>query len=542
VANEEGGAAADATPWWRDGVLYQIYPRSFASSTRGPSGDLEGVVERLDHLHWLGVDGIWLNPTMPSPNDDWGYDVADYYGVHPDFGDLEALERLVAEARRRAIHVILDLVPNHTSDRHAWFVESRASRDAERREWYVWADGRPDGGPPNNWRSVFGGGPGWQLDEASGQWYLHNFLPSMPDLNWWSDEVRDEFDRILRFWFDRGIAGFRIDVAHALVKDSELRDNPPADESDPEHVRRVGQRSVYNMNRPEGHDVLKRWRAVTQAYDSRPILIGETYVFDLEALARFYGSGEDELHLAFNLPFATSPFEVGRLREVVERTEALLPERSWPVWTASNHDIGRFPSRWCDGQRDLVRCALLLLLTLRGTPLLYYGDEIGMEDVPIPRERLRDPVGIESWPKDRGRDGCRTPMQWSGEPGAGFSAPGVEPWLPIGEARACNVADQRDDPTSELALCRDLIALRRRVADLRRGAYGRLEAPRGAWAFARGDGHAVALNTSASEVSVPGLDGSILIGTRRERDGERVRAALALGPGEAVVVERQPGA
>ncbi len=532
------GGQGRGTPWWRDGIVYQIYPRSFASSARSGSGDLAGVVERLDHLAWLGVDGIWLNPTMPSPNADWGYDVADYCGVHPDFGDLAALDRLVAEAGRRGMRVLLDLVPNHSSDRHPWFEESRASPGSPRRGWYVWADGQAPGRPPNNWRSVFDGGPAWTLDDRSGQWYLHNFLESMPDLDWWCDEVRDAFDGILRFWFDRGVAGVRIDVAHGIVKDRLLRDNPPAGEADPPHVRAAGQRPVYNMNRPEGHDVLRRWRALADAHPGSPVLVGETHVFDLERLAGFYGNGDDELHLAFNFPFIAAPFEAAALADVVERTEALLPAAAWPAWTGSNHDVGRFPSRWCGGEEARIRCALLLLLTLRGTPFLYYGDEIGMADVDVPRERLRDPVGVRGWPKTRGRDGCRTPMQWTGEPGAGFAADGREPWLPLGANGERNVADQRRDPGSTLHLCRDLIAQRRRLVDLRRGAYRRLPAPDGAWAYARGERCAVALNLSDGAVTVEGLHGALLVATRRERDGEALSGSLRLGPAEGALIER----
>src|SRR5918996_1230574 len=263
-AAEPGGAGAP--PWWRDGVLYQIYPRSFADSTGNGNGDLRGVIEHLDHLAWLGVDGIWLGPINPSPDADWGYDVSDYTAVDPDFGDLADLDRLVSEAGARGIRVILDLVPNHTSDRHAWFAEARSDRSAERRDWYVWADGKADGSPPNNWRSSFGG-PAWTWEERTGQYYLHNFLPEQPDLNWWNEDVAGAFDDILRFWFDRGIAGFRIDVANGLVKDRDLRDNPVTTDEDHPQVRAIGLRPVYNMNQAEVHDVYRRWWAPAQPVD-----------------------------------------------------------------------------------------------------------------------------------------------------------------------------------------------------------------------------------------------------------------------------------
>ncbi len=520
--------------WWRSGVLYEIYPRSFADSDGDGVGDLQGVLDHLDHLSWLGVDGIWLNPTMPSPNADWGYDVSDYRSVDPSLGDLDTLDRLVAEAGARGIRVLLDLVPNHTSDRHPWFVESRSSRQSPRRDWYVWAEAREDGSAPNNWVSAFGG-PAWTWDERTGQYFLHNFLAEQPDLNWWNEGVREAFDEILRFWLGRGIAGFRIDVANGIVKDDELRDNPPVTDDDHPTIRALGLRPVHNMNRPEVHEVLRRWRGVAHEQDPPGVLVGETWIPDLHAVMHFYGAGRDELDLAFNFEFVFA--ELGsELRAIVEETEVSLPPGAWPVWTGSNHDVGRLATRWCDGDERKVRTALLVLLTLRGTPFLYAGDEIGMPDVVVPRERLRDPVGVRGWPGEQGRDRCRTPMQWTGARGAGFTPPGVEPWLPIGDAAACNVADQRADSGSVLHLCRDLIALRRTRADLRVGAYEAIEAPDAAWAWRRGERTVVAANPSDRPAEVPLAPGEVLIGTRRERDGELVGGATRLDPWEALVV------
>jgi alpha-glucosidase len=526
---------AGASSWWRAGVLYQIYPRSFADATGDGHGDLRGVIEHLDHLSWLGVDGIWLNPVNPSPQADWGYDVAGYTDVDPSFGTLEDLDRLVAEAGDRGIRVLMDLVPNHTSDRHPWFVDARSSRSAAHRDWYVWADGAPDGSPPNNWRSSFGG-PAWTWDETTGQYYLHNFLPEQPDLNWWNPDVAEAFEGILRFWLDRGVSGFRIDVAHALVKDRDLRDDTPALETDHPSIRRHGLRSDFSMNRPETHDVLRRWRAIADTY--RGVLLGETWVLDLEALARFYGTGEDELHLALNVPFVFSTPGT-EMREIVERTEALVPEAAWPLWNGSNHDAGRFATRWCDGDDRRTRAAMLALLTLRGTPLLYYGDEIGMRNVPVPPERLRDPVGLRHWPDDPGRDGGRSPMQWTR--GGGFTRPGVEPWLPMGDAATRNVADQREDPDSILLLCRDLIALRRDREDLRSGPYRTVEAPEGAWAWRRGSSTVVALNHGEAPISVPLGPATVLLGTDRSRAGERIEGAVRLDPWDALVLEEGNG-
>ncbi len=524
--------------WWRSGVLYQIYPRSFADSDGDGNGDLQGIIDHLDHLAWLGVDGIWLNPIGPSPNADWGYDVADYTAVHPDFGDLDALDRLVARAGDRGIRVILDLVPNHTSDRHPWFLDARSSRTARYRDRYVWADARPDGSPPNNWVSVFGGSA-WTWDEATKQYYLHNFLPEQPDLNWWNEEVRSAFDDILRFWFDRGISGFRIDVAHGLVKDIQLRDNPIATVDDDDRSRALGQRHEFNMNRPEVHDILRRWRAIADTYDHDPILLGETWVPDLTALMRFYGDGSDELHLALNVPFVLA--ELGpQMRAIVGQEEAAIPGPAWPTWTGSNHDAGRFPTRWCEGDDRRIRAALMVLLTLRGTPVLYYGDEVGMPEVQVSRDRIRDPVGIRGWPDDPGRDRARTPMPWTNDPPGGFTRPGVDPWLPAGGQTSPNVAGQRDDPGSVLRFTRDLISLRRARADLRVGSYTAIDAPEGIWAWRRGDLTVVAMNHTTSAVEMPIGEGEVLLSTRRDREGARLADRLRLEPWEAQVISQQP--
>ena len=369
--------------WWRDGVLYQIYPRSFGDSNGDGIGDLRGIVDRLDHLEWLGIDGIWLNPTMPSPNEDWGYDVADYCAVHPDLGTLDDLDALVAEAGRRGIRVLLDLVPNHTSDRHAWFQDALSGR---RRDFYVWADPGPGGGPPNNWLSNFGG-PAWTLDDRSGQYYLHNFLPTQPDLNWWSEDVREAFDDVLRFWYERGVAGFRIDVCHAIVKDRELRDDPAATPDDHPKVRERGTRQVFSMNRPEVHDVLKRWRRVSEP---DRVLVGETYVLDVDQLVPYYGTGEDQLHLAFNFLFVHAALDADELRPVVEAIEAKLPAGAWPVWTGSNHDAGRLASRWAGGRR--------------GEGARGAADAAGAARHAVPLLRRRDrPAGCRARPGRRAR-------------------------------------------------------------------------------------------------------------------------------------------
>jgi alpha-glucosidase len=524
-----------AVPWWEPSVLYQIYPRSFADSDGDGIGDLRGVIDHLDHLAWLGVDGIWLSPITRSPNADWGYDVSDYCDVAPEYGTLADVDELVTVARSHGIRVLLDLVPNHTSDRHRWFEESRRSRDDPRRAWYVWADPASDGGPPNNWVSTFGG-PAWTFDEPSGQWYLHNFLPAQPDLNWWHPPVADAFDEILRFWWDRGVAGFRIDVCNMIVKDALLRDNPPADDDDPWIMQMFGQRPVYNSDRPEVHDVLRRWRRLSSTYDPPRLLLGETNVEKLETLATFYGSGDDEIHLGFNFPFIEAPLEADALRSIVERTEELLPQGSWPVWTGSNHDVSRLATRWCDGDPTKVRLALLMLLGLRGTVVLYQGDEIGLTDGAIERHQVLDPVGERFWPAYRGRDPERTPMPWNDGPGAGFTAPGVTPWLPLPVTDASPVAVQRDDPGSVLQFVRAVIALRRRTPALTAGDYRTVAAPPGVWAWRRGEDVVVVLNLSGDPATVEGVAGRVALSTRGDEGPGRSDGLLPLRPWEGVVV------
>jgi alpha-glucosidase len=487
---------------WREGVLYQIYPRSFADSDGDGIGDLAGIVDRLDYLEWLGIDAIWLNPINPSPNVDWGYDVTDYTDVHPDLGTLADVDRLVSESARRGIRVLLDLVPNHSSDRHPWF--------REHPDYYVWSDDAP-----NNWRALFGGGSAWTLDPERGRYYLHNFAPGQPDLDWWSPAVRSEFERILRFWFDRGIAGFRIDVANALIKDRDLRDEPDTS---------VGAERVHAMNRPETHQIFRSWRRVADSYDPPRMLVGEVYVLDVAAWARYYGSGFDELDLAFNFALVHSPLDAAALRGVVAATEAELPEGSSPCWIGSNHDVGRLATRWCGGDEALARCALLVLLTLRGTPCLYFGDELALEDGSVSVDRVLD-VAVPS------RDPCRTPMPWTRAGGW------TNPWLPL-EDTVRNVEDQRSDPTSALAFTRDLISLRRALQDLREGRYTELAAPDAAWAWGRGTGVAVAVNLGSGPCRIEGVEGSILLSTTRVRDGERVAGGLRLAPREGVLVRR----
>jgi len=521
--------------WWRGATLYQIYVRSWRDTDADGYGDLPGVIAGLDYLRWLGVDGIWLSPTMPSPDEDWGYDVSDYLGVHPDLGTLADMDKLIAGAGQRGIRVLLDLVPNHTSSAHPWFADARSGRDAVHRGYYVWADpvkgdseggtGRRagGGGPPNNWLDATGA-PAWALDDASGQYYLHNFLPGQPDLNWWDPRVHEEFREIIRFWFDRGVAGFRIDVAHGLYKDAQLRDNPPLAVDSPLHGK-FGLRPVYSMNRPETHAVYRDWRRIADSYAPPRLLLGETWVGDLGVLASYHGQ-DDELGLAFNFPFLYSRFDADAMAGVVGETLARLPAGASPVWVASNHDVSRFPTRWCAGDETKARLALLVLATLPGTLTLYYGDEIAMTDVDVPVPLRRDKI---THGQPVSRDAERTPMQWDASPSAGFTAGGVTPWLPFGDNASRNVAAQRDDPGSTLHLVRDLLALRRTAFAGQVAAYERLPAPPGVWAYRTGPLQVTA-NLTGQPVPLPNPAGEPLLTT-----GPSVAPGPSLGPWQGLV-------
>jgi alpha-glucosidase len=528
-------AADDPQRWWHGGVFYQIYPRSFADSNADGLGDLPGIISRLDYLAALGIDGIWLSPVTVSPNRDYGYDVADYCDISPDYGTLADLDRLVQEAGARGIRILMDLVPNHTSNQHPWFVDAASGPDAAHRDWYVWADPAPGGGPPNNWVSIFGGSA-WELDAASGQYFLHNFETQQPDLNWWNDDVRGAFDDIVRFWWDRGVSGFRIDVCNMMIKDAALRDNPPATADDPLDQQLMGVKAVYNSDRPEAHDILQHWRTIADGYDPGRLLIGETNVENLAAMAQFYGSGENELHGGFNFVFVNAALDAAAMRAIVEATEAALPADAWPIWTGSNHDVSRLATRWAGGDLGKARVALLMLLTLRGTPFLYQGDEIGLTDGPIEQSDLLDAVGIRYWPYYKGRDPERTPMPWANVENGGFTAPGVRTWLPMGDPAACNVADQEADPDSVLAFTRRAIAARRASEDLAVGSYRSVASPDGTWVYQRGEGTTVALNMSDTEQQVIGVSGSITVATDLGQEGADVANTLVLAPWTGVVI------
>ena len=536
-----------AVEWWRHAVVYQIYPRSFQDSNGDGIGDLEGIIQRLDYLNdgtpdSLGVDAIWLSPTFPSPMADFGYDVSDYCDVHPDFGTLETMDRLIAECHRRGMKLLLDWVPNHTSDQHPWFLESRASRNNPKRDWYFWRDARPDGSMPNNWRSVFGG-PAWTQAEETGQYYLHSFLREQPDLNWRNPEVERAMHDTLRFWLDRGVDGFRIDVMGMIVKHPDLADNPPNPDWKPGDRERSRYRSVNNRNYPDVYDAVKRIRSVFDEYDDR-MAVGEVFGSSDE-IAAFYGDDDEPgLHLAFNFQLINemeseaTHWEAQALQRIVQNAEAAMPRDAQPCYAVGNHDRSRFISRHNGDGRGLerARAAVVMQMGLRNTPFVYYGEEIGMEDVDIPEEQLKDPARIRT----TGRDPERTPMQWDASPGRGFTE--SEPWLPFGKLER-NVADQVDDPNSLLSLYRRAIHFRKTSPALLDGGHREIAAPSDVFAWVRwaqgAPAVAVAVNIARDprEVAFPG-GGTICLATDRALEGTAVERSIVVPPLGAIMVQQ----
>jgi alpha-glucosidase len=532
----EPAAAAKDPAWWQRGVIYQIYPRSFMDSDGDGVGDLPGILARLDHLTWLGVDAVWLSPVYPSPMVDFGYDVSDYCDVDPVFGTLADLDRLLAAAHRRGLRVLLDWVPNHTSDRHPWFLESRSPRDNPRRDWYIWRDGRPDGGPPSNWLN-YTGDSAWRFDQRTGQFYYRVFLDQQPDLNWRNPQVQAAMFDTLRFWLARGVDGFRIDVLSLLVEDDRLRDNPPNPNyrpgEDPPYMREL---SVWNVDRPETRELAGRIRRVVDEFGDDRVLLAEL-VLPLEQTVAYYGADGDGIQVPFNFELLTAAWDARGIAGYVDRYLAALPPGGWPNWVLGNHDVPRVASRVGPAQ---ARVAAMLLLTLPGTPILYYGDELGLRDVPVPPELVSDPIARHI--PGRGRDPERTPMPWDASQGAGFTS--GRPWLPLGtDHRTVNVAAQRDDPASMLALHRHLLALRRRAPALAGGGYQPLEADGDLLAYRRsgpGGRFLVALNLGPhpARLAVPGLAtaGRVVAATHPRRQGAPVAGDLPLAGDEGVVV------
>ncbi len=522
--------------WWKVGVIYQVYPRSFQDTNEDGVGDLSGIVSRLDYLEWLGIDAIWISPFYPSPMEDFGYDITDYTGLDPVFGELPDFDALVAEAHRRSIRVILDFVPNHTSHLHPWFVESRSARESEKRNWYIWQDPKPDGSPPNNWRGQADPdteGSAWAFDEFTGQYYLANFSPSQPELNWRNTEVREAMMDAMRFWLDRDADGFRVDMVDFLGKDPDFRDESPLAEGKTPRDYLVEAR--YQLNRPETLDYIREMKRILDQYPDR-VLIGEViYFLPVERMAAYYGEG-DLLDLPTNFRFTFLPPEAPVLRRFVDDYDAALREHgAWPNHCLGNHDSPRVSRHGEETSRLLA----MMLLTLRGTPFVYYGDEIGMPNVKVLPDKRQD-----GWDYI-GRDPARTPMQWDASPNAGFCHEHAEPWLPVSdEFEKDNVESQRSDSRSMLALYRRLLGLRRAEQALSLGDYEAMEdAPERCFAYRRqyeGRRLLVALNFSgeAIRLTLAGCtDAKILLSTYLNRDGETGAETLELRPFEGIVAE-----
>jgi len=452
--------------WWQHAVFYEIYPRSYADSNNDGIGDLNGIASKLDYLKALGVDAIWISPCFPSPQVDFGYDVSDYENIDPTYGTLADFDRLVAEGKKRGIRIILDFVVNHTSDKHPWFLDSRSSRTSAHRDWYIWRDGKAPGVPPNNWLSTFGGSA-WTFDSATGQYYYHYFYAGQPDLNWRNPAVKDAMFDVTRWWYKRGVAGFRLDAVDTLFEDPNLKDNPTTPGKnkygDPNMV------DTYNTKMPEVHDVLRGLRKVADEYDS--VLIGETWTRNIDELKEYYGEHSNELQMPMDFMFTqVKTLSPPQFRKQIAAVDSA---GGWPVFVISNHDIIRSYDRWGDGVHNdqIAKVMAALYLTLRGTPIMYYGEEIGMENNdPKRREDVKDPIGRLGWPVEKGRDGERTPMQWNHDANAGFTK--GTPWLPVPPSYTThNVADELKDRNSILNFYKALLALRHTNPALLEGSY-----------------------------------------------------------------------
>ncbi len=526
--------------WWQDGVIYQVYPRSLQDTGGDGVGDLPGIHDRLPYLASLGVRALWISPFYPSPMADFGYDVANYTGVDPLFGTLDDFDRLIAAVHAQDMKLIVDFVPNHTSSEHPWFVESRSSRDNPKRDWYLWRDPGPDGGPPNNWMSHFGG-PAWTYDERTGQYFYHSFLTAQPDLNWRNPEVKAAMYDAMRFWLDRGVDGFRMDVLWLLIKDDQYRANP----LNPDWKGGNSFASVlplYTADRPETHRIVAEMREVMDAYPER-VLIGEIYL-PIDKLVQYYGVDPNTSDLRgadmpFNFHLILTPWQAEPIASLIRNYEAALPAGAWPNWVLGNHDQPRLATRLGAGQ---VRVATMMLLTLRGTPTLYYGDEIGMPDAVVPPDRVQDPAEKNQPGIGQGRDPERSPMPWDSSPKAGFTT--GEPWLPlIADHSTRNVERQSGGQDSELALCRRLLALRAEHPALHSGTVAEVRAENGVLLFQRhpaqdseGSSFQIVLNLTGEHREVQAGAGRVLVTTLLDGEGGEVAGKLVLEAGEGVVL------
>lgn len=518
-------------PWWQSTVVYQIYPRSFQDTTGNGIGDLPGITRRLDYLaDTLGIGAIWISPFYKSPMADFGYDVADYTSIDPMFGTMNDFDELLEGVNAKGMKLIIDWVPNHSSDEHPWFVESRSSRDNPKRDWYTWRDPKPDGSPPNNWVSAFTG-PAWSFDETTGQYYLCSFTKKQADLNWRNPEVQEAMFSDLSFWLDRGVDGIRIDVAHFVMKDPELRDNPLVEGSPKVNTKDHGEydlyEHLYDKGHPDNHAMHRDVRALLDSYQPERFSVGEIYIADWDEWASYYGE-LDELHMPFNFSLLWTPWTADAISEQVNATEAAVPEGGWPSYVLGNHDNSRIATRFGEEEMPI---AAMLLLTLRGAPTLYYGDELAIPERDIPPEHQLDPHG--QLLAGAGRDGCRTPMQWDDSSEAGFSPAGADaPWLPLTDDwPERNVARHLEDPRSLLNLYRSLLAYRKSSAALQAADYRQVDAPTGCFAYTRG-AVTVALNFTDTELEL-GFSGRVALSTYL--DGNATPELLR--PHEGLIIE-----
>jgi alpha-glucosidase len=520
------------THWWQKGLIYQIYPLSFMDSDGDGSGDLRGITGRLDYCRWLGVDAVWLSPIYPSPMIDFGYDVSDFIDIHPLFGTLGDFDALIGEAQRLRLKVLLDYVPNHSSDQHPWFFQSKSARNNPFRDWYIWRDPAPGGGPPNNWLGAFGGSA-WEWDENTGQYYLHSYLKEQPDLNWRNSDLQQAMLDVLRFWLDRGVNGVRVDSIAHLMKDPQFRDNPVNPAWDPASGPYYRYLPVHSRDHPDTPTVIRRMRQVIDEYQDC-VIIGEAYL-SLERTVAYYGAG---VHLPFNFALVSIPWNAREVHRTMRTYESLLGSDQWPNWVLGNHDRHRIASRIGRAQ---ARVAAMLLLTLRGTPTLYYGDEIAMQDVPIPPELVKDPWEANVPGLGLGRDPERSPMQWDPTIHAGFTT--ATPWLPVAsDFKRFNVATETHEADSSLTLYRRLIALRAQKPALNRGVYGEIECNDHVLSYSRESGPerlSIVLNFTAEPRSFEhgSLRGRINLTTALDRNSELVAKKLVLRPHEGVIVE-----
>ena len=457
---------AEGHAWWQHAVFYEIYPRSFADSNNDGIGDLNGITSKLDYLQDLGVDAIWISPCFPSPQVDFGYDVSDYENIDPMYGTLADFDTLASAAKKHGIRIILDFVVNHTSDQHKWFLDSKSSRTAEHRDWYIWRDGKGSGQPPNNWTSTFGGSA-WKFDPTTNQYYYHYFYAEQPDLNWRNPAVKEAMFDVTRWWYKRGVSGFRLDAVDTLFEDPNLKDNPL--KGGKNAFGDPIEQEIYNKKLPEVHEALQGLRKV--ADENNAVLIGETWTANIAELNQYYGAGNNELQMPMDFLFTrVDKLSAADFRQQIAAVNAAT---GWPTFVISNHDIPRSYDRYGDGQHndEIAKMMAGLYLTLRGTPILYYGEEIGMKTTPPTRkEEVKDPIGRTGWPKEKGRDGERTPMQWDESENAGFSK--AVPWLPVPpSAKTNNVADESKDPESVLAFYKKVLKLRHTNQALLDGSY-----------------------------------------------------------------------